>query len=139
MTTIMTYTDRDFSMMHLAMISKNGTIWDISLNEKTSPSKKYLFKLPKSCWYHGYSDDKGVLYFIDGYLRKVIQFHLSLSKLGHKEVANLKGYDSRRLLISNYNSYFADAMCHTKSLRFGNVFWIFYFYDFFGSSHFFDP
>ena len=58
-------------MMHLAMISQNGTIWDVSLNEKLSPSKKYLFKLPNSCWYHGYSDDRGVLYFIDGYLYKV--------------------------------------------------------------------
>ena len=55
-------------MLHLAMISKNGTVWDVSLNERTSPSKKYMFKLPKSCSYHGYSDDKGILNFIAGHL-----------------------------------------------------------------------
>ena len=57
-------------MLHLAMISKNGTVWDLSLNEKNSPSKKNLFKLPKSCSYHGYSDDKGILNFITGQLEE---------------------------------------------------------------------
>ena len=61
-------TVRSFPMLHLALISKNGTVWDVSLNEKTSPSKKYLFKLPKSCSYHGYCDDKGILNFIAGHL-----------------------------------------------------------------------
>ena len=81
-------------MLHLAMISKNGTVWDVSLNEKVSPSKIYLFKLPKSyscgiykncnsCGYRGYSDDKGILNFIEGHLnRKFVQYHSSFN--GHK-------------------------------------------------------
>ena len=74
-------------MLHLAMISKNGTIWDVSLNEKVSPSKMSLFKLPKSslCGYQGYSDDKGILNFIEGYLsRKFVQYHSSFNGKGHK-------------------------------------------------------
>ena len=73
-------------MLHLAMISRNGTVWDVSLNEKVSPSKMFLFKLPKSCscGYRGYSDDKGILNFIEGHLnRKFIQYHSSF-KNGYK-------------------------------------------------------
>ena len=74
-------------MMHLAMVSTNGTVWDVSLTENSSPSKRYLFKLPQSCTYHGYSDAHGILYFIDGQSRKkLIQYHSSFSKKGHKTV-----------------------------------------------------
>ena len=120
LTTLFTHTDREFPMEHLAIISKNGTVWDISLNEKASPSKKYLFKLPKSCSYHGYSDDKGVLYFIDGYLTKVIKFHESYNKHGHKEVTKLKKCDIEKSLECFY-----DDMCYLQSLKVGNIFWMF--------------
>ena len=73
-------------MLHLAMISKNGTVWDMSLNEKMSPSKTFLFKLQESCscGYQGYSDDKGILNFIEGHLnRKFVQYHSSF-KNGYK-------------------------------------------------------
>ena len=68
------------------MISKNGTVWDGSVNEKVSPTKKFLFKLPKSsCGYQGYSDDKGILNFIEGHLnRKIVQYHSSFDGNGHK-------------------------------------------------------
>ena len=74
-------------MLHLAMISKNGTVWDVSLNEKVSPSKMFLFKLPTSCscGYQGYSDDRGILNFIEGHLnRKFVQYHSSINRNGHK-------------------------------------------------------
>ena len=74
-------------MLHLAMISKNGTVWDVSLNEKISPSKMYLFKLQSSyiCGYQGYSDDKGILNFIEGRLdRKFVQYHSSFNGNGYK-------------------------------------------------------
>ena len=78
---------RSFPMLHLALISKNGTVWDVSLNEKVSPSKMFLFNLPKSCscGYQGYSDEKGILNFIEGYLkRKFVQYHSSFNGNGHK-------------------------------------------------------
>ena len=74
-------------MPHLAIISKNGTVWDVSLNEKVSPSKMFLFKLPNSflCGYRGYSDDKGILNFIEGHLnRKFVQYDTSFNGNGHK-------------------------------------------------------
>ena len=80
-------TVRSFPILHLAIISKNGTVWDVSLNEKVSPSKMFLFNLPKSCscGYHGYSDDKGILNFIEGHLnRKFVQYHPSFNGKGHK-------------------------------------------------------
>ena len=117
----MTHTDREFPMMHLAMISMNGTIWDISLNEKISPSKKYLFKLPPSCSYHGYSDDKGILYFIDGYLRNVIQFHLSFNNYGHKNVAKLKTNDMKIYCNNGICLESNKLWCYTQSLPFGNM------------------
>jgi len=113
-------------MMHLAMISKNGTIWDTSLNERMSPSKKYLLKLPNSCGYHGYSDDKGILYFIDGRLRKVTQYHSSINKNGHKIVTKLQ--NPLEFLETPWNPIMLlafDDMCYLQSLQIGNNFWMF--------------
>ena len=115
--------------MHLAMVSTNGTVWDISLNENSSPSKLYLFKLPQSCTYHGYSDAKGILYFIDGNLKKkMIQYHSSFSKMGHKTVVkNIIIKDDKGEYCSSYNwqSQYICSYCYTHSLQFGNYFWLY--------------
>ena len=109
--------------MHLAMVSKNGTIWDISLNENRSPSKHYLLKLPKSCTYHGYSDAQGVLYFIDGHLRKKLtKYHSSFEKEGHKK--------GDKIDVSKLCSMFTictsiELSCYKQSLQFGNLFWLY--------------
>ena len=87
---ILSTLDRGFPMKHLILISTNGTVWDISFNENKSPSKKRLFELPNSCQYHGYSDDKGILYFISGRLgttKKVIKYHPSF---GHQKVKSFQ-------------------------------------------------
>ena len=90
-------------MKHLILISTNGTVWDISLNENISPSKKRLFELSNSCQYHGYSDDKGILYFIIGRLRsakKVIKYHPSF---GHQEVESLQNCSRRFHIELNHH------------------------------------
>ena len=105
-------------MMHLAIVSKNGTIWDISLNENRSPSKHYLLQLPKSCTYHGYSDAKGVLYFIDGHLRKKLtKYH---SSFGHK-----KGDKIGIKLDISFFCTSIELSCYKQSLQFGNLFWLY--------------
>ena len=51
-------------------------------------AKEKLLKLPKSERYHGYSDKKGVLYFIHSDTKKPItQFHEKMSKEGHKIIS----------------------------------------------------
>ena len=121
--TFIFFQDRGFPMMHLAMVSKNGTIWDISLNENRSPSKHYLLKLPKSCTYHGYSDAKGVLYFIDGHLRKKLtKYHSSFDKEGHKK--------GDKIDVSKLCSMFTictsiELSCYKQSLQFGNLLWLY--------------
>ena len=82
-------------MKHLILISTNGTVWDISLNENKSQSKRKLFELPNSFKYHGYSDDKGILYFIScrlGSVKKVIKYHPSF---GHQKVESLQNCSKR--------------------------------------------
>ena len=121
--------------MHLAMVSTNGTVWDVSLTENSSPSKHYLFKLPQSCTYHGYSDAQGILYFIDGRLRKkLIQYHSSFSKKGHKTVVKNIIINSHKLYCNSYDWHSLDwdtphhdicSQCYTQSLQFGNYFWLY--------------
>ena len=75
---------RKFPLPHILVITENGTVLDVSIHENTSPSKGQLIKLPKLKKYFGYSDPKGVLYFIDGNLQKpVTTFH---SSFGHKTI-----------------------------------------------------
>ena len=110
--------------MHLAMVSKNGTIWDISLNENRSPSKHYLLKLPKSCTYHGYSDAKGVLYFIDGHLRKKLtKYHSSFDKKGHEKGDKIDV--SKLCWMSLTTCTSIELSCYKQSLQFGNLFWLY--------------
>ena len=53
--------------------------------------RNYLFQLPKSEYYFGYSDENGILYFIHNRAEKSItKYHKSFSKLGYKTVANSK-------------------------------------------------
>ena len=114
-------------MMHLAIVSKNGTIWDISLNENRSPSKHYLLQLPKSCTYHGYSDAKGVLYFIDGHLRKKLtKYHSSFGKKGHKKGDKIAiKVDVSELCSMDTTCTSIELSCYKQSLQFGNLFWLY--------------
>ena len=108
-------------MKHLILISTNGTVWDISLNENKSPSKRKLFELPNSCEYHGYSDDKGILYFISGRLgtvKKVVKFHPSF---GHKRDDKSINYRCDLEDITKGCSH----SCFTQSLQLGNNFWMY--------------
>ena len=130
-------------MVHLIMIASDGTVWDISLDENNSPSKKELLKLPNpSLYYHGYSDDKGILYFINGDLeKKIIKYHPSFNEKGHKtgNTVYIKGeaiftgskyeYDGFIDMghLYEYSDPFVDNdnFCYTQSLQFGNNVWLY--------------
>ena len=57
-------TERGFPGLHLAIIYDNGSVWDFSFEEKIPKIKEKLLKLPKSGGYYGFSDDRGILYFL---------------------------------------------------------------------------
>lgn len=74
-------------MTHLAVLFDDGSVYDLSLEEKISPSKGWILKLPKKEQYHGYSDEKGFLYFVDGELiSPVTRYHKSISQKGHDTI-----------------------------------------------------
>ena len=104
--------------MHLALVVGKGTIWDISLNEHTSPSRKELITLPGSIQYFGYSDDKGSLYILDGELKKKVQM-INFNVIS-KTI-------STSPINSNYSSIFNEEnfFFFKKGVRFGKHFWLF--------------
>ena len=130
-------TDRDFPTIHLILVSTNGTVWDISLNENISPSKKKILKLPNSCLYHGYSDDKGIVYFINGNLQKnIIKYHKSFKRNAGKDYIKGEKAFNKKVFGVNDNGFTNqngdahmslnyDPFCYTQSLLFGNYFWLF--------------
>ena len=99
-------------MPHLAVVTKYGDVYDISLFENVSPSQGHLRKLYNSLKYHVHSDPKGILYFFDGEFRRpVVQYH---PKNGH-EIIQMKG----KIENSYYMSYYM------QSIQIGKYFWFF--------------
>ena len=62
------------------MVFDEGAVWHFSINVTVPWAREKLFHLSKSKEYHGYSDDKGILYFIHSDTQKsIIQFHKKLN------------------------------------------------------------
>ena len=76
-----------FPILHFAMISKNGSIFDVSATESVSASQGLLIKLQTSL-YSGYSDPDGVLYVFQRDLKRpMVKYHKSFNKRGYVNVA----------------------------------------------------
>ena len=104
---------RKFPMPHMVTVSETGEIYDFSFFENVSPSRGFLFKLPKAEHYHVFTDSKGVLYFIDSELRRdVVQYHQNISKQGHQVIPK------SGLGVIEYRTYF-------QSLFINGFFWLF--------------
>ena len=100
----------------MAIIYDNGKIWNFSFMNKTLVLRNYLFQLPKSEYYFGYSDENGILYFIHSRAEKSItKYHKSFSKLGHKTVANSKRKEDPEGQIYGYD----------YGVLLGKIFWAF--------------
>ena len=88
--------------MQLALIFDEGYVWHFSINREGPKVKEMLLRLPKSRYYFGYSDDKGILYFFHSDERKPItKFHRSLSKEGHKTIKKSKRNDIEDMEYAN--------------------------------------
>ena len=78
---------RENPKLNLVLIYDEGTVWHFSLNGTLPWAQEKLLKLPKSKGYYGYSDDKGIIYFIHSDIKKLItKFHKQLNNEGHKTV-----------------------------------------------------
>ena len=82
---------REQPKLNFAAIFDKGKVCHFSMNETVPQARGVLFHLPKSKGYFGYSDDKGILYFIHSDIRKSItQFHKNLNGKGHKIIQGSK-------------------------------------------------
>ena len=80
---------REKPNLNLALIYDEGTVWHFTMNTTTPIAQKKLLQLPKSDGYFGYSDDKGMVYFIHSNIKKPItQFHKALNNKGYKTIPN---------------------------------------------------
>ena len=71
----------------MAFVYDDGTVWQFSMNGIVPYANKIVFKLSKSNYYHGYSNEQGILYFIHSDIRKSItKYHKKFSNEGHKTV-----------------------------------------------------
>ena len=85
------FSDRKMPQLYLALIFDEGDVWEFAMTANGPSVKEKVLKLPQSRRYFGYSDDKGVLYFIHSEINKpVTKFHKKLSKNGHRIVAGSK-------------------------------------------------
>ena len=100
----------DFPEQHVALIYHDGSVFDISLNEKISPSKQLLLKLPKDKTYFGFANEQqGILNFISSTIcRPITQF-----KLKHSIIP-----DSKPKMVVPMDYYF------TQGIQVGNMFWV---------------
>ena len=95
----------------------------MSLEEKVSPSKGIILKLPKKEKYHGYSDGKGILYFLDGELKSpVTKYHKSINKQGHETIP-IQANKLKELIFLGATSENDEII--RNSISFGNHFWLF--------------
>ena len=76
-----------YPVQHVALIYMDGSVYDISMDEKISPSKKLLLMLPKDQFYMGYQDQIGILYLLSSriYNRLITKYH---SVFGDKTILN---------------------------------------------------
>ena len=66
-----------YPVQHVALIYMDGSVYDISMEENISPSKKLLLTLPKDQFYMGYQDQIGILYLMSSRIssRLITKYH----------------------------------------------------------------
>ena len=91
-----------FTQPHLALIMKNGSVWDVTFHENFKRiDKKLLIQLPKSRYYFGFSSKPKVLNFVrDDIGLNIIQLknqkHMVIPK------SSVKFKDKYEISIQNY-------------------------------------
>ena len=112
--------------LHLAIIFDEGDVWEFSMTANGPSVEDKVLKLPKSRGYFGYSDDKGVLYFIHSEINKPItKFHKKSSKNGHKIVPGSKWERCKKEVGSSNINSVCKNFDYSHGILLGMGFWTF--------------
>ena len=108
-----------FASLNLAIVLDNGSVWDISFDDKfMAMKKKLLIQLPykKYTTYLPFSTNLKVLNFVRNDLgRDIIQYHKKLNKQGHMTIGKSLFPTIRYQLLVKY----------IDGIQVGNMFWVF--------------
>lgn len=95
----------------VVLIDSNSTVWHMSMNDF---KLEKLLKLPNSKLYHGYGDNNGTLFFINGRLRKSVVKYFP--DTGQHMTVKIKQIDE---FIE------AQSMMYFQMLQINQLFWLF--------------
>ena len=110
--------------LNLAIVLNNGSVWDISFDDKfMSIKKKLLIQLPKSKPYLSFSTNFKVLNFVRNDLSKdIIQYHKKLNKQGHMTIK--KSSLPKKIKVDSLVA--KKLVSYKEGIQVGNMFWVFH-------------
>ena len=122
-----------FASLNLAIVLVNGSVWDISFDDKfMAIKKKLLIQLPKSKPYFSFSSNLKVLNFVRNDLgTKIIQ----LNNQGHMTIPASNGIklidDAKTEMYESATDWSSPVwwlelgLRLRKGIQIGNIFWVF--------------
>ena len=99
-----------FPVQHVALTFQDGSVYDLSLHDKISPSSQQIMKLPMDEYYFGFSDDLGFLHFISSTICRLITRYHPTS--GHQTITQSSPKEQ-----PNFDIF-------TEGIQVGNMFWV---------------
>ena len=120
-----------FASLNLGIVLDNGSVWDISFDDKfMAIKKKLLIQLPykKYTTYLPFSTNLKVLNFVRNDLGKdIIQYHKKLNKQGHMTIGK-SSFPTKHTELETYcrkNVMDTILVKYIDGIQVGNMFWIF--------------
>ena len=119
-----------FASLNLGIVLDNGSVWDISFDDKfMAIKKKLLIQLPKSKPYFPFSTNFKVLNFVRNDLgRDIIQYHKKLNKQGHMTIGKSLFPTIHTEVIGTGGSWKNNVnnllVKYIDGIQVGNMFWV---------------
>ena len=113
-----------FASLNLAIVLENGSVWDVSFDDKfMAIKKKLLIQLPKSKPYFPFSTNFKVLNFVRNDLStKIIQ----LNNQGHMTIPASNGIKLIESATWSSPKWWLElGLKFRKGIQIGNIFWVF--------------
>ena len=122
-----------FASLNLAIVLANGSVWDITFDNKfMAIKKKLLIQLPykKYTTYFPFSTNFKVLNFVRNDLgRDIIQYHKKLNKQGHMTIGKSLFPTIHTEVIGTGGSWKNNVnnllVKYIDGIQVGNMFWVF--------------